>query len=491
MPCLRVILLAGLALPALSAAALAQARPAASATPAARPAAMAIPITFARSGRRTEIRLLPFLGGRERIEKEVVLTAFGRVWAGPADVVQTSALTRTAMTVPSARVPIVFSIVDRRKRIVGELVAYPDRDVEWDKKITLYSCGAPGWFSRWASAVGLPVKRIPVAELASAKLTPADEKGKSLLILGGPAAGKDLPDVAKLANGKEGNVLVLAADWFGDAAGDVNVRPRQMLAGLSEIAKQHWPVPMKFSSHCRPWPGITNRWGWIVGENGLPLVEEVRPLSPGQLHVLPAGDPPTYEKEPQVDRTPRMLLSYIPWPEQLGRSESADASFLSLLSAAATAKPRQCRWHPVRFVNGPWPESEGCVCPVLLAVRSGGFWKRQDLPDAKPVYAGPIYLILDLRGRGKGPATGEMSLSEHCRRELQGAPAINLVILGDDRMLDEWEWLKLDRAKKTIHRPGVVWLSNDELPPSRDNRIRLMLKLTALGVPLGTSNNKE
>ena len=498
MPYFRVILLMGLAPLVLSATASAQSRPAdtqgaASTVPvtASHPDSLTvpIPITFARSGRQAEAMLLPVLGGRGRIEEEVVMTAFGRVWFGPTDVVQTSAVTRTMMTVPNVRVPTMFSIVDRGKRIVGELVAYPDRDVEWDKKITLYSCGAPEWFDQWASATGLLVKQIAAADLASAKLPPSDDKGKRLLILGHATAGNYLPVVTKIANDMKVNVLVLGAHWFGDAAGPVSVAPAQMLGGLAEVAKQHWPQPLKFASHRRPWSGIANRWAWVLDQNGLPLVEEICPLSSEELRLLPAGESPTYEKQPQFEMLTRILVSNIPWQEQLGRSESADASFLALLSAAAATKARECQWHPVGFVNQAWPEPKDCACPVLLAVRSGGFWRRQDFPDAKPDYVAPIYVILDLRGEDR-PPSGE-DLSKQCKQSLEGQPLVVLLILGDDKLLDEWEWLKLDRAKKTIHRPGVVWLSDDELPPSKDNQIKLMLKLTELGVPLAPPSQEE
>ena len=66
-----------------------------------------------------------------------------------------------------------------------------------------------------------------------------------------------------------------------------------------------------------------------------------------------------------------------------------------------------------------------------------------------------------------------------------------LLILGDGKMLDEWKWLKLNRANKTIHRQGVVWMSDTELPPSKGSQIRLMLKLTELGVPLFPPGQEE
>ena len=71
------------------------------------------------------------------------------------------------------------------------------------------------------------------------------------------------------------------------------------------------------------------------------------------------------------------------------------------------------------------------------------------------------------------------------------ADADSLLILGDDKMLDEWEWLKLDRAKKQIGAAGVQWLPDDELPPSKENQIRLMLTLTELGVPLAPPDQEE
>jgi hypothetical protein len=340
-------------------------------------------------------------------------------------------------------------------------VAYPDRKVEWDKNITLYSCDAPEWFRQWISATGLPVKQIS-NDLTSAKLAPADDKGKSLLILGPPAAGNDLSDVAKLAKDRKVNVLVFYADWiggvslgprwFGDVAGPVSVTPPQMLGGLAEIAKQHWAQPLKFSSHRKCWPGIANRWAWIVDGNGLPLVEQVRP---------PASNYVEY---------PSVFLSYLPWAACLGREELADVVFLKLLSASAGAELPTL----LSSVGVLFPEMDKEAAkkrPVLAAA-------HQPLQ-----YVPKHVLVLDVRGDAR-PTAERLTDGESS----EGPP---LLILGDDKMLDEWEWLKLDRVKKTINRPGVVWLSDDELPPSKDNRIRLMLKLTELGVPLMPPKQEE
>ena len=61
---------------------------------------------------------------------------------------------------------------------------------------------------------------------------------------------------------------------------------------------------------------------------------------------------------------------------------------------------------------------------------------------------------------------------------------IYLLILGDDPVLAKWQWLKLDREKRQSQTKGVIWLADDELPPSSRSRIRLMQAFTQCGVPL-------
>jgi hypothetical protein len=434
--------------------------------PAATQPAAIPPITFARGGQKIDPHILYVsgewgIGGIGVFKNEVTLTAFGRVWAGPADVIQQSAGAKTTMTMPKVRVATVFSIVDRGKRVVGEVVVYPDRGVTWDANTTLYTCGELPWFSEWARAVGLPVKQI-----APADLLPGEKSNvKALLILGPEQAGNDLSHVAGIARIQRASVLVLYARWFGDAAGPVSVAPAQMLGGLAEIAKQHWPQPLKFTSHRRPWPGIANRWAWIADGNGLPLVEEVAWY--GGLWGAS-----------------RLTVSYVPWQGQLGRREHADELLVSLLTSAATLEMRKQR-DPIEvwMVYPPDKQIEPKGRPVLSALR----FDRYSIIEPKSVS------ILDLRGTEKLPAEllGECRKIEGLIGSREGRKESGLLILGDNKMLDEWEWLKLDRAKKTINRPGVVWLPDDELPPSKDNQIRLMLKLTELGVPLVPPKQEE
>ena len=432
-----------------------------------------LPITFGRSGKTVEVELSP----ASVAFGTIVLRAYGRAWTEPSK--------DPKFKVPAVRVPTVFSITpaDQPGSVLGELVAYPDRDVEWDKKITLYALGAPPWFNQWSAATGLPVKQIKPADLASAKLAPPDEKAKSLLILGQDSAGKDLPDVAKLAKAKDANVLVLDARWFGDAAPSVNIEPKHMQVGLAEVAKQHWPAPLKFASHRQPWPGIANRWAWIVDDDGLPLVENVWLLT----------DKPTHPT----------VLSYVPWQFQLGRSEVADSMLSSILSAVASAKPPPSSYHAVSICGyhgvaiTAWPEDLRWKGGETLT-RPGQTPKRP-FKESRPVVsailndppitdAGPLSIsVLDLRG--------DQALTQETRQSIEKTLMpdgwSSLLILGDDKMLDEWKWLKLDRAKKTINRPGVVWLSDDELPPPKSQQIKLMLKLTELGVPLAPPHEQE
>lgn len=481
--CSHIILLMGLGPFALLTTAPALSRPA-DAQPATSTAQTTnlsprdVPITFARSGRvvTAELEAVNFPG------RTFVLRAFGRTWSAPVPAQYPRSAKRgiVEFDVPSVRVPTVFAITpaDSPQPALGEFVAYPARDVEWDRKIILYSCGAPGWFCQWAAAVGLPTKQIAPADLASDGPVSAGEKD-DVLILGPATAGKDLADVAKLADGKNVNVLVLGADWLDDAGRPLNIVPTRICGGLNALARQQWPQPLKFSTHRRPWEGIANRWAWAVDENDLPVVE--------QLIIAPVIDG-TRADNGSSEAFHSLILSYAPWKQQLGRNESADAVLLALLLAAAqssvpsdlqhdvvvTVWPLELRGDGSHASSGGRPIAASQERPVLSAIRVG---------PIKPTALRPSHVaILDLRGT--------TTLPEAERDFIEKLPG-RLLILGDDKMLDEWEWLKLDRVKNTIRRPDVIWLSDDELPPSRDNQVRLMLTLTGLGVPLLPPTQEE
>ncbi|HUU91946.1 MAG TPA: hypothetical protein VM238_12145, partial [Phycisphaerae bacterium] len=238
------------------------------------------PVTFARGGQETRVWLHPFGWPHPGVSKlNVVLSAFGRTWSRPAPVAVSSASASAHMSVPKVRVPTVFSVsvIDQDRNIVGELVAYPDRDVAWDEKIVLYSCGTPTWFNQWVTATGLPLKTITPAELPTAELGQVGEDTKTLLILSPNATGRRDPAyMVKLANEKAVNILVLDADWFGNAAEPVAVGGGQMRGDLLTITgKQTWASGLEFRSHRQPCGTIANRWLWIPDRDGLPLVEAI------------------------------------------------------------------------------------------------------------------------------------------------------------------------------------------------------------------------
>lgn len=433
-----------------------------------------VPVHFARSGHAIELEQpLTF----SRPIKTAVLRAYDRTWTEPFAVGGNGMVLKMKVTVPKVRVPTVFSVTWPEPPYLSfaEVIAYPERDVNWDKKLTLYACGAPAWFDQWAAAVGLPVKQVAKRELPSAKLAPDEEGGKSLLILGSATAGKDLADVSKLADDKKINILVLDTGWFGEAAGEVSVAPAQMRASLSDISKQKWPQPLKFTARRKPWPGIANRWAWITDDAGLSLVETIALVhgSAGTAFTL------DYDYGKNVTVSGPVVLSYVPWCEQLGRREHADELMLATLKSAAN----EPQWKlPKVAPTILWVEDgplEAKDRPVLAAVPPR---YRIQADNEKVVY------ILDVRGKQKIPQGFPRESLTNWGDEMDRLPEkdkgrVSMLMLGDDKLLDEMN-LKLDREKKRIGRAGVQWLPADELPPSKDDQIRLMLKLTELGVPL-------
>ena len=493
-----LILATCLAWPMLSADVRAQSRPAsqpaAGNATATRPAWPNVPVAFARSGKDRRVSLPERFN---RPHEQAVLRAFGRAWTEPVPVGRNAAgEIEIVFSVPAIRVPMVFNITppDAPEFVFGQLVAYPDRDLAWDKKITLHYCGEASWFEQWIAAAGLPVKPVAPAELAAARLAPAEEKGSSLLILAlahGEEAGnreaprslpQDLPALARLADEKKTNVLVLDAHWFGDAIGPTEVKPAQMHDGLAEIAKQHWPQAMVFPRHREPWGGIANRWAWIMDVAGLPLVEQIGLFSDSGIERAQAGGK-------EIRPAQAVILSYLPWEAQLGRDESADAVLLALLESAAKVQPKQIQGLPLTFIypqTKPGSSLDPKQRPVLTAA-----------PSVEPVpqegrnsdYDSPMCVVLDLRGPDSPERAAE--LSSQCKHSLERQPLVRLLILGDDKLLDEWEWLKLDHQKKRVGRPGVQWLPDDELPPSKDSQVKLMLKLSELGVLLTPPRQQE
>jgi len=453
------------------------------AAPATPPTGPQVPVAFVRSGCNAVIRNpMTF----NRLVKQVALSAFGRTWTEAAlSFDKGMDHYQFETTVPAVRVPTVFSVTptDAPPFELCQIVAYPEQGVAWDEKIVLYSTrfSTPAWFNWWAKATGLPLKTIERVELEAVEFGQVAEDAKALLILSmGPIDRRDpFHRFVKLANEKNVNILLLGdpdlayrwADFLGDAAGPAEVGGGQLQGDLLAVTgKQSWREPLQFRFCRRPCGAVMNRWAWILGKDGLPLAESVA-----------AGAAP-------AEAAHSVVLCYLSWEDQLGRREEADATLLAVLSAAAKAAPPKIAGHPVEFIYPKKTEMNAKDRPVLSAVRSVEPVLRE---DGKPDYNPPIYSILDLRGKEE-IRYPDGDLSEICRNSIENRQAVcELLILGDDKMLDEWQWLKLDRAKKLIAAAGVQWLPDDELPPSKENQIRLMLTLTELGVPLGPPQQEE
>lgn len=414
------------------------------------------PIIFARSGQKIT---LPVGGDNGKTGKPVSLWAFGQRWGEPVRVKNNAA----EFVAPKVRVPVVFRLgpVRDSKVVFSELVVYPDRPAHWDKDTQLLAVGIPDWFDTWSEAVGLPIKKFKDLAALDAGNWQMPDKPK-LLILGRKTAGNALAAAQGLTAEHEINVLVLEADWFDDAAGSVAVGGDQIRGDLlARTGKQSWAATLEFRSHRRPAGALANRWMWTADKENLPLVEK--------LAVVSASWSASH----------CVVASYLPWQEQLGRQEMADAILLDLLAAAANASANVC-WRRVDIV---WPKMdvESARQRPVISVAANAAVVGKDA--SRSVY------VLDLRG-GKRSPDGLLPALKALEKRI-GAQTDALLILGDDKFLDAWQWLKLDRAKKTSQRPGVAWLSDGDLPPSTKTRIRLMLTLSELGVPLAEPGQEE
>ena len=373
-----------------------------------------------------------------------MLNAFGRTLSQPSTVENGKA----KFTVPSVRVPVVFAIVAEKdpKRTFGELVAYPTSNAKWDGNVAVYSLSVPVWFDQWCAAVGVPVQQLKTD--GGEWPRPRNPEGKNLLVLGTGAAGKGLPELAQAIGETPWHVLVLEASWHGEKGGKVTVGPPQMAGSLGGIRQEKWSSDLEFGTRFQPTRDLCNRWAWIDDGNGGPLVEQV-------------GLPGTAR---------RVLVSYLPWQQQLGRRDVADLTLQRILLSAG-ARTETVSWRAPRLL---YPEANSLTRdrrPVLAGAFATSA-KQESIPGA---------YMLDLRGRDDPPAALAEVLHAYEKSHDDSMP---LLILGDCPLLDEWRWLKLERDKNRPGRSGVVWMPEDTLPPPAQEQVRLMLKLSELCIPL-------
>jgi len=412
-----------------------------------------VPITFARSGQpvRAELTMV------SRPVEAVVLRAFGRMWSPPAPVSTHPAGLgwEAQLAVPQVRVPTVFDIVTAGPAgtppiVLGQIVAYPPGDAKWDRDIQLVCCGSPRWFDQWTHAVGLAVSQVGSPADVDTMVGRGKQPYRTLLILGRSTAGAGPGQVLPRRSPRPCNVLVLEAEWLGPTAGPVDVSAAQAEGGLAGLAKERWPMPLRFPTHQGYSTVLANRWCWLAGGE-VPLVEQLQPPAP-------AGRSPALGA---------LVVSYLPWAQQLGRSEPADRLLLELLKSAAMANAAELGGSLAWALPGE-------EAPRGDRVLAAAAWA------ADPVDA--TVLVLDLRAdrfadpppHKPPPQAGKM-----------------LLVLGDDPRLQDLSWLGIDHAKMTVAVPGVTWLSDDQLPLPPGGELRLMQTLTQLGVPFTSKQGSK
>lgn len=408
-----------------------------------------LPIFFARSGQQA---MLPVLNGYKSTQGPLTLWAFGKQWDEPAVVKDGMA----ELVAPAVRVPVVFQLKSGRD-VHCELVVYPDRPITWDKDLEFVAVGASDWLTTWAKAMNMPIRffdKRHALEAAGERF----QKKQRLLILDRSGSWQPSDTAWRLACEHETNVLWFCVDWFEHNmfCPRKALSPPQMVGPLADLQTQNWPLPPAFDQK-KLW--ILNRQTWISGPEH-PLVEELRIPENGHEHL-------------------RVVWSYVPWPQQLGRNEVADALFIRLLTEAAKGAegrpPLAGRW---RLLYPPAKDVKADERPVLAAAM-----KSAELDVGNAVESGEIRAyILDLRGKTSPPenlfdGTGAMTA-----RIGMGVP---LLILGDSPILDTWKWLELDRVNHRSPRSGVVWWPDGALPASIESQLRLMQLFTEWNISLG------
>ncbi len=426
------------------------------------------PVRFARSGQRVS---LPLVRSDLRAVEPLALVAFGRRW----DLSMELKDGVVEFIAPKVRVPVVFQFVTGPNANVyfSAIVIYPERDVSWNKNLQLVAVGGPCWFDQWSDAVGLPVTKFEYLIALRAGNWRKPDKPGLLIVEKKRAAGAGPVEIERVAAEHQLNLLVLDADWFGKirtAEREFAVMPKQMAGALADIQGQNWVLPPNFHQYALPWKEITNRRAWIAGPK-YPLVEEI---------ISRRNDA----------ESPRIVLSYLPWQEQLGRCEVADELFLRLLTEAVkreTGRPSLSgRW---RLLYPEAKDVKAAECPVLAAALHAMEAKLNDDPPNATDNCEIRAYVLDLRSGPPPPDFFEspgIKTAEGCIGK-----DLPLLILGDNPLLDTWKWLKLDRGHHRSSRSGVLWRPDDSLPPSLKSQLRLMQRFTEWNIFLGKSPEEE
>lgn len=332
-------------------------------------------------------------------------------------------------TLPSVRAPLVLKGYDSSGREVTELVVYPQEYKVWGRDevrpIRVRGQDAPVWFVQWADATG----RV--------ETTGARGTQPLVLVLGKDAAGGGPRCVlAVMERYRADAALVLEANWYGPSEPEPYSLRLDALSGpfSEEVELLGDLSPLQFSTRRQPAMALVNRRPCLGVKGELPLVEEL-----------------------VLDGSRRVLVSYLPWQQRLGRSEQADIVFSAIIERLVRLASEPHQPLPDAGLKVVWPRPTDVVeseRPILYALLQS----RQ--PVARTLY------VADLRGEPIPVAKRSELL-----RALEHRP---LLVLGTDPML----------TGKDALEPNVFWIQDDRLPPDEVGRYRLMVELTRLGVRL-------
>jgi len=417
-----------------------------------------LPVIFMRGGETIRLEAdFPHIDRSHRL----MLRAYDQLWmpmTAPAMMPTTTPAAATAtIEVPEVERLTVFTITVATQpfRKVGQIAAYPQQsrwtDRQEEKPVVIYGLDVPIWFRQWAHATSAPLIETDAKGL---KRRVASSEMPALAVVGPKSAGHAWSDVSQLADGADINLLVLDADWFGPIhQKTIDVGPDQMQGRLAELRSQQWRRNLSFPDHREPWAGLINRQLWIE-HDGVPLLEQVGPLV--------------------AER--RIVLSYLPWARQLGQNDLADDLLEYVIRIVAEPRASAEKLlRPLRMLDDICraADADPADRDVLEATTRS---LSQDIEQVDAVR------VVDLRGTKRVSDELLKGISIEAASVDEDHP---LLILGDDRTLDECKGIELDRSKMKIIKPvGAVWLPDDVLPPCQTARIRTMITITDFGVPI-------
>lgn len=351
--------------------------------------------------------------------------------------------------VPEIHSRTVLDLLNHRRAdvITGQVVAYPPNLHVWgDAKIEVCTLGTPPWFVQWANAMGMAQTQFLSAD--ALRRSTAKHDHQRIIVLG-RESGIDHPnECIEVARMCAANVVVLEANWY-------EKRVRKAVA-LQDLELEN---PLK----------NLGKWTW----RDLPGFESVwRPSLFWMNRTVVANDSENVLIEifMQPDDSQVMVASFVPWEEQVGRSDTADAFLATLLLESSRAKAPESFDGRLRIHAGDrsWPDEQR---PVLSRASSASILA----PDSQTVH------VVDVRGDLRnGLTAGRINgLQRSAKGEF-------VLLLGDDSILRDVRRLPKPNVIPT-KQSTTIWLDADNLPPKPADQEALMRVLTAFRIPLNST----